>query len=592
MEVLYGCTIRTLCFGIVLALLLTRLANTTVKIARNRKQASGLEGFPIIISPLSNANPLWKALKQWLVPIFKTFRPVLGNWTRYSYAGWTFDDKYKMHSELGDVFTCISPDGVNMFVADPEVVQDIVGRRRDFPKPTHRYGILNIFGRNVVTLEGQDWVRHRNITSRAMSDRTNDVFWTESLLQADQMLEWWARKGRIDARRESCILALKVLTTAVFGISLPFLDAVDNTKPETATPSQDSLSLILDNIFTVLVIPFSILNFKMSPTKWRMIAQAITKFRNDVGALLENERKHIVQGAAPRQNLASLLFRASEEVKGGSHSVDETKERTSWNQDQKSLTDREIMGNIFIFYVAGHETAGTTLSYLILLLAAHPQSQSWAAEEIRQVMSRYKTHEEWTYKEAFPQLKRTLALIHETLRLFPPVLVIPKYTGDRTQQLTISGRSHIIPARTIITFNVMALHTHPRHWSPDPLAWRPNRWIKSSSPSSTVIHQDLPTTLTLESMRQPKTGTFLPWSDGARICTGKKFSQVELVAVVARLLHGHWLEPEIARGETLVDAQARVMRVVEDSDTTVTLRMTNAEKARVRCVSVVESEAS
>ena len=67
---------------------------------------------------------------------------------------------------------------------------------------------------------------------------------------------------------------------------------------------------------------------------------------------------------------------------------------------------------------------------------------------------------------------------------------------------------------------------------------------------------------------------------------------MELVAVVARLLHGHWLEPEIARGETLVDAQARVMRVVEDSDTTVTLRMTNAEKARVRCVSVVESEAS
>lgn len=244
-----------------------------------------------------------------------------------------------------------------------------------------------------------------------MSDRTNEVFWTESLLQADQMLEWWARKGRIDARRESCILTLRVLTSAVFGISLPFLDAVDNTKPESATPSQDSFSLILDNIFIVLVIPFSILNLKMSPTKWRMIAQAITKFRNDVGALLEKERKHIVQGTAPRQNLASLLFRASEEVKGGSHSANETKERTPWDQDQKSLTDREIMGNIFIFYVAGHETTGTTLSYLILLLAAHPQWQSWAAEEIRQVMSRYKTHEEWTYKEAFPKLKRTLALI-------------------------------------------------------------------------------------------------------------------------------------------------------------------------------------
>lgn len=144
----------------------------------------------------------------------------------------------------------------------------------------------------------------------------------------------------------------------------------------------------------------------------------------------------------------------------------------------------------------------------------------------------------------------------------------------------------------MILFNVMALHTHPRHWSPDPLAWRPSRWITSSSPSSTAIHQDLPTTLNLESIRQPKNGTFLPWSEGARVCAGKKFSQVEMVAVTARLLHGHRLEPVIAGGETLVDARARVMRVVDDSSATFTLRMANAEKARVRCVRVEESAVS
>lgn len=51
------------------------------------------------------------------------------------------------------------------------------------------------------------------------------------------------------------------------------------------------------------------------------------------------------------------------------------------------------------------------MSYLILLLAAHPQWQSWAADEIRQVMGRCKSDDEWTYKEVFPKLKRTLALI-------------------------------------------------------------------------------------------------------------------------------------------------------------------------------------
>lgn len=58
-----------------------------------------------------------------------------------------------------------------------------------------------------------------------------------------------------------------------------------------------------------------------------------------------------------------------------------------------------------------------------------------------------------------------------------------------------------------------------------------------------------------------------------------------MVAVAARILHRHRLEPVLAAGETAVDARARVMRVVEDSDSTFTLRMTNAEKARVRCVS-------
>ncbi|MCJ1463788.1 hypothetical protein MMC07_002397 [Pseudocyphellaria aurata] len=579
-------TIRTLCFGVVLALLLTRFASTFIKIARNRKLASGIAGIPIIVSPLSNANPLWKALKPWMVPLFRIFRPVLGNWTRYSYNGWTFEDKYKIHSELGDVFTCISPNGLSMFLADPEVVQDVVGRRRDFIKPVHRYTTLSIFGQNVVTLEGPDWVRHRNITSRALNDRTNEVVWTESVLQADQMLEWWARKGLIDARRESCILALKVLTRAVFGRSLSFLDAVDDTKSEGATPSQDSLSTILENIFTVLIIPFSLLDLKLSPKRWRMTGQAIAKFRNDVKALLENEQEHIAQGAAPRQNLASLLIRASEDIKGGSHGADETNEDAAWEQDPKSLDDEEIMGNLFLFHVAGHETTGNTMSYVMLMLAAHPQWQSWAAEEIRHVMSVYKSDEEWTYKEAFPKLKRTLALIHETLRLFPTVLLIPKYTGAHSQQLTISNRSRIIPPKTIIVFNVMALHTHPRHWSPDPLAWRPSRWITSSSHTS----RDLPTILAHESLRQPKTGTFLPWSDGARVCTGKKFSQVEMVAVTARILRGHRLEPVMAGGETQADARARVMRVVEDNDTTFTLRMINAEKARVRCVRVGESE--
>lgn len=140
METVSGYSLRTLCFGLLLALLLTGLANTAIKIAQSRKRASGLVGIPMIFSPLSTANPLWKALRPWLMPMLKRLRPVLGNWTRHGYNGWTFEDKYRMHSESGDVFTLIGLHGISVILADPQVVQDIVGRRRDFPKPVHRYG--------------------------------------------------------------------------------------------------------------------------------------------------------------------------------------------------------------------------------------------------------------------------------------------------------------------------------------------------------------------------------------------------------------------------------------------------------------------
>lgn len=139
MENVSGHSLCALCFRLVLALLLTGLANTAIKIAQNRKRASGLVGIPMVISPLSNANPLWKALSPWLMPMLKRLRPVLGNWTRHGYNGWTFEDKYRMHSELGDVFIHIGPCGISVILADPQVVQDVVGRRRDFPKPVHRY---------------------------------------------------------------------------------------------------------------------------------------------------------------------------------------------------------------------------------------------------------------------------------------------------------------------------------------------------------------------------------------------------------------------------------------------------------------------
>ena len=50
------------------------------------------------------------------------------------------------------------------------------------------------------------------------------------------------------------------------------------------------------------------------------------------------------------------------------------------------------------------------------------------------------------------------------------------------------------------------------------------------------------------SMSNPDAALFMPWNTGPRVCPGKKFSQVEFVAVVARIFRDWSVEPRVVEG--------------------------------------------
>lgn len=48
------------------------------------------------------------------------------------------------------------------------------------------------------------------------------------------------------------------------------------------------------------------------------------------------------------------------------------------------------------------------------------------------------------------------------------------------------------------------------------------------------------------------------------MCPGKKFSQVEFVAVVATMLHKYRIKPTVVKGETEEQAKMRLLGVTKD----------------------------
>jgi cytochrome P450 len=140
----------------------------------------------------------------------------------------------------------------------------------------------------------------------------------------------------------------------------------------------------------------------------------------------------------------------------------------------------------------------------------------------------------------------------ESIRLNHPLGQLVKTTAQYSQSLKVGSKVYTIPAGTAIHLSLSALHTHPRYWGEDGMKWNPKRFIS--------IPAGAPDTLENEVLVADTSDHFLPWAYGQRVCPGKRFSQVELVAALAMLFHEHSIQPEPQSGETLEEARARVFK--------------------------------
>ena len=138
----------------------------------------------------------------------------------------------------------------------------------------------------------------------------------------------------------------------------------------------------------------------------------------------------------------------------------------------------------------------------------------------------------------------------ETLRICHPLSQLVKTTGPTPQPLTFNNATYIIPAGTSVHCSLPALHSHPKYWGPEPLAWNPEQHLSIPLDKQTHSFED-------EVLAPDTSAHFLPWAWGQRVCPGKRFSQVELVAVLAALFRDWKVEVVPERGESLGEARER-----------------------------------
>jgi cytochrome P450 family 3 subfamily A len=184
------------------------------------------------------------------------------------------------------------------------------------------------------------------------------------------------------------------------------------------------------------------------------------------------------------------------------------------NNIQRRLTDKELISDCFIFLLAGHETSTTTLQWILYELVLNPDKQVKAYEEVKRVLG----DRDPTYDD-YDKLEFIKAIMNESLRLHPPVVMVPKVTR---KNVTLGGFN--IPKGTLVDIAIHAVQVSEDYWD-EPRKWIPERFLPENSN---------------DKKRHPC--AFIPFSIGARRCIGNTFSQIETVIIVAMIIQKYRVE--------------------------------------------------
>ena len=171
----------------------------------------------------------------------------------------------------------------------------------------------------------------------------------------------------------------------------------------------------------------------------------------------------------------------------------------------QSIADADIINDLLIFMLAGHDTTATALTYALWVLGHHPDVQDRVADEIRQLGDR----------EIAPadvsRLGYTVQVLHEALRLCPPAAGVGRMA---VRDMEVGG--YRVEEGTLVLVGIYAVHRDPDVWR-KPLDFDPERF----SP---------------EAMKTLDRWQFIPFAGGSRSCIGEHFARLETTLALATIV--------------------------------------------------------
>ncbi|KAJ3301280.1 hypothetical protein HDV03_001074 [Kappamyces sp. JEL0829] len=342
------------------------------------------------------------------------------------------------------------------------------------------------------------------------------------------MFAEWERDGLDSPKDLSWAMfnvALNVVSGAAFGVSLPWREDQTVVPKGHQHTFKKALQNMVESLRYYIITPKFL--FKLPIASLQKLKARIDEFETYMKEFIQDAK----DGKSKTQsNLLTALILS-----------------TSDTPDENMLTERELLGNMFIFLFAGHETTAGTLAYALASLALNPAVQQRLYEEIAAVCG----SEELKYSQ-INSMPYTLAVLNETLRMYSPVGAIPKYVAKQT---TLG--KYVLPAGSYVNIHTFGAQYSEKTWGPTRFEFNPSRWfVDPDCGNSAQAVKQKSGEHSLKGFLHTKRYAFIPFSDGPRSCLGKRFAEVEFMTAIVSIIQKYEVQvPPGVSAEDLLEGK-------------------------------------
>lgn len=382
--------------------------------------------------------------------------------------------------------------GVQLFLVKmPDLIKEVlIDKFEHFPKhELSEIALKPLLGESIFTTNGPTWERQRRMLDPAFGQAKLKEVFTLMRGGADAMTQ------RLDAVKDGDLVDIEIEMTHVTADIILRTILSESLEGEGARKIFHAFNRFQEKAVVMIQLSFFRLPLWLAPFHYFTWKRSGREIRELLAVYIRARYEAHQRGEkSDHRDILQSLLETRDPVEG------------------THFTLNELVDQVAMLFLAGHETSASALSWSLFLLSKCPDIQGRLHRETCDLLGT----REPEFKD-IPRHRMIRNVFRETMRIYPPVgfLTFRKSVGD--QKLA----PHDVPDGSPVVISPWLLHRHADLWD-RPHEFDPDRFDGG--------------------LNQPQCA-YIPFGQGPRICIGAAFAMQEAMLILATLTRRYRFEP-------------------------------------------------